>query len=97
MCIPPIVARLRLYKNVTAATNTYATAEELLDASFSMQFVSYQRTVGDEFSYFNIECRRKVCIYLFLRYDFDICLRDLNYRPKQASVILAPTSILCSL
>jgi hypothetical protein len=31
---PPLVARLRLGENVTAATNTYATIEELLDASF---------------------------------------------------------------
>jgi hypothetical protein len=39
---PPIVARQRLGKNVTAATNTHATIEELLDASFSMWPVSYQ-------------------------------------------------------
>jgi hypothetical protein len=30
--IPPIVVRQRLGKNVTAATNTHATMEELLDA-----------------------------------------------------------------
>jgi hypothetical protein len=29
------------------ATNTHATIEELLDASFSMQSMSYQRKVGD--------------------------------------------------
>jgi hypothetical protein len=28
-------------KNITAATNTHATMEELLDASFSMRPVSY--------------------------------------------------------
>jgi hypothetical protein len=39
--IPPIVARQRLGKNVTAATNTHAT-EELLDISFSMQSMSHQ-------------------------------------------------------
>jgi hypothetical protein len=39
---PPIVARQRLGKNVTAATNTQATIEELLDASFSMRCASYQ-------------------------------------------------------
>jgi hypothetical protein len=33
---PHIVARQRLGKNVTAGTNTHATIEELLDASFSM-------------------------------------------------------------
>jgi hypothetical protein len=33
---PPIVARQRLGRNVTAVTNTFATIEELLDASFSM-------------------------------------------------------------
>jgi hypothetical protein len=37
-----IVARQRLGRNVTAATNTRATVEELLDASFSMWPVSYQ-------------------------------------------------------
>jgi hypothetical protein len=35
LCIPPIVARQRLGRNVTAVTNTHATIEELLDASFS--------------------------------------------------------------
>jgi hypothetical protein len=39
---PPIVARQRLGRNVTAVTNTRATVEELLDASFSMWPVSYQ-------------------------------------------------------
>jgi hypothetical protein len=41
------VARQRLSKNITAATNTYVTIEELLDASFSMRSVWYQRKVGD--------------------------------------------------
>jgi hypothetical protein len=40
---PPIVARQRLGKNLTTVTNTHATIEELLDASFSMWPVSYQR------------------------------------------------------
>jgi hypothetical protein len=39
---PPIVARQRLDRNITAVTNTHATIEELLDASFSMRPVSYQ-------------------------------------------------------
>jgi hypothetical protein len=39
---PPIVARQRLGGNVTAVTNTHATTEYLLDASFSMWPVSYQ-------------------------------------------------------
>jgi hypothetical protein len=38
----PLVARQRLGKNVTAATNTQAAIEELLDASFYMLSVSYQ-------------------------------------------------------
>jgi hypothetical protein len=33
---PPIVARQQLGKNVTAAMNTHATTEELVDASFSL-------------------------------------------------------------
>jgi hypothetical protein len=44
---PHIVARQRLGKNVIAATNTHATIEELLEASFSVRSVSYQRKVGD--------------------------------------------------
>jgi pyruvate-formate lyase len=44
---PPIVARQRLCKNVTAATITHATIKELLDASFFVGSVSYQRKVGD--------------------------------------------------
>jgi hypothetical protein len=42
----PIVARQRQGKNVTPVTNTHATIE-LLDASFNMWSVSYQRKVGD--------------------------------------------------
>jgi hypothetical protein len=38
---PPILARQRLGRNVTAVTNTHETIE-LLDASFSMWSVSYQ-------------------------------------------------------
>jgi hypothetical protein len=45
----PIVDRQRLSKNVTAATYTHAAIEEFLDASFSLQSVSYQRKVGERF------------------------------------------------
>jgi hypothetical protein len=38
----PIIAMQWLGRNVTAATNTHATIEELLDASFSMWPVLYQ-------------------------------------------------------
>jgi hypothetical protein len=47
MCLyvhPYIVARQRLRENVTAATNTQATTEEFLEASFSMLSVSYQKS-----------------------------------------------------
>jgi hypothetical protein len=44
---PPIVARQRLVKNATMETNTHAKIEELLDASFLMRPLSYQRKVGD--------------------------------------------------
>jgi hypothetical protein len=46
---PPVVDKQRLGKNVTAATNTDATIEELLDASFSLRSLSYERKVGDKF------------------------------------------------
>jgi hypothetical protein len=46
---PLIVAGKRLGKNVTAATNTHATIGELLEASFSMRSVSYQRKGGQHF------------------------------------------------
>jgi hypothetical protein len=39
---PPIVARQRFGRNVTAVTNIHATIEELLDASFSMWPLSYE-------------------------------------------------------
>jgi hypothetical protein len=38
----PIVTRERLGKNVTVATNTHATIEEMLDASFCVRSVSFQ-------------------------------------------------------
>jgi hypothetical protein len=41
------LARQRLGENVTAATNTHETIEELFDASFSMRSVSYLKKVGD--------------------------------------------------
>jgi hypothetical protein len=44
---PPIVARQRLGRNVTQTTNTHATIEEILDESFSMRSVSYERTLDD--------------------------------------------------
>jgi hypothetical protein len=44
---PLITARQQLGKNVTTATNTDATIEELLDTSFSMRPISYQRKAGD--------------------------------------------------
>jgi hypothetical protein len=44
---PLIVAGQRLGKSVTAATNTYVTIVELLDASFSTWFVPYHMKVGD--------------------------------------------------
>jgi hypothetical protein len=37
-----VAARQWLGKNVTVVTNTHATTEELLDASFSMRSVTYQ-------------------------------------------------------
>jgi hypothetical protein len=42
---PLIVAKQRLGKHVPAATNTHSTREELLDASFSVRSMSYQRRV----------------------------------------------------
>jgi hypothetical protein len=39
---PLVAARQWLGRKVTAVTNTHATIEELLDASFSMRPVSYQ-------------------------------------------------------
>jgi hypothetical protein len=44
VCMPPIVARQRLGRNVTEVTNTHATIEDLFDASFLMWPVSYQGT-----------------------------------------------------
>jgi hypothetical protein len=44
---PPIVARQRLGKNVTTTISTHVRIEELLDASFYMRSVSYQRKVCD--------------------------------------------------
>jgi hypothetical protein len=46
----PTVAKQKLGENVTAATNTHATIEELLGASFYMRSVTYERKVGHQFS-----------------------------------------------
>jgi hypothetical protein len=47
VCIHLVIDRKLLAKHVHAATNTYATIEELLDVSFSMQSVSYESKAGD--------------------------------------------------
>jgi hypothetical protein len=47
--ISPVVARQWFGKNVTAATNTHARVDKLLDASFPMRSLSYKRKVGDQF------------------------------------------------
>jgi hypothetical protein len=47
LCFYVYVASQRLGKNFTSARSTQATIEELLDASFCMQSVSYARKVGD--------------------------------------------------
>jgi hypothetical protein len=47
VCLYVYVARQRLDKNITAATNTHATTDEFLDASFSTRPLSYQMKVGD--------------------------------------------------
>jgi hypothetical protein len=43
---PSLISRQRLGKIVTAALNTQATIDDLLDASFFMRSVSYQGKVG---------------------------------------------------
>jgi hypothetical protein len=47
VCFPLIVVKQRHDKHVTAATNTYATIEELMEESFSMRSISYQSKVSD--------------------------------------------------
>jgi hypothetical protein len=47
VCLYLYVAWQWLGKNVTAAMNTHATIEELLDPSFSMRSLSYQKKVGN--------------------------------------------------
>jgi hypothetical protein len=47
LCVSPIVARQRLGEHDTAATNTHATTEELLNSQFSMRSALHQRKVRD--------------------------------------------------
>jgi hypothetical protein len=48
VCVyPPIVPRQQHGKHVHAVTNTQATIDELIDASFSLRSVSYRRNVDD--------------------------------------------------
>jgi hypothetical protein len=64
--IPLIVARQQLGINVTAATNTHATIEELLDQSFSMWPVSYEGkyaiSSSHNFLYFTQIWQRKISL-----------------------------------
>jgi hypothetical protein len=74
ICTP--LSRQRLGKNVTAATNTHETGGELLDASFSMRSVSYQRKVRDY--YFPELLVSKFCIK-----DFGIFFQSNIWFQKQ--------------
>jgi hypothetical protein len=75
---PPITAMQRLGKNITAATNTQAKREELLDVSFSLWPMSFQKKVGHHFFpelvqfllYQNKLCNRITiyCTYLTCEY-----------------------------
>jgi hypothetical protein len=47
VCVSSIVVGNGSIENVTAAKNKHIKIEELLDASFSMLFVSCQRKLGD--------------------------------------------------
>jgi hypothetical protein len=74
MCIPTIVARQRLGKHVTAEKNTHAIIEELLDASFSLRSVSYQRQVGDQFfSELLIHMTSPHACYMSVSYNLPRC------------------------
>jgi hypothetical protein len=42
LCVYPFVARQRLGKNITAATNTHVTIKELSDGSFTKRSVLYE-------------------------------------------------------
>jgi predicted Ser/Thr protein kinase len=46
VCLYVYIAGQRLRENVTAAKNTQATIEKVLEASFSMHSSSYQRKAG---------------------------------------------------
>jgi hypothetical protein len=45
--IPPNTARQQLGGNITSVMKTHAAIEELLDMSFSMQFMLYQTKIGN--------------------------------------------------
>jgi hypothetical protein len=48
VCVYPlIISRQRLGKKFAAATNTHATKEEFLEASFSMRSLSYHEKLSD--------------------------------------------------
>jgi hypothetical protein len=58
---PLIVARQRLGRKVSAVMNTHETIKELLDASFSMWPVSYQRKYA-------ISSSQNLCYYYYYYY-----------------------------
>jgi hypothetical protein len=68
---PPIVARQRLGRNVTAVTNTHATIEELFDASFSVWPVSYQgkQAISSSQNFLLLFCNHPVIRFYTLAID----------------------------
>jgi hypothetical protein len=77
MCNPLIVARQWLGKHIPAATNTHTTLEELLDASFSMWSMSYQRKTGDCFF-----SKLLVIFNPFVRLGYTSALKELHLDHK---------------
>jgi hypothetical protein len=72
----PIVARQRLCENITAKTNTQATIEELLDASFYMRFMYQEKWASSSSKNFllffqNKESRLKTSVQISDLWDLN--------------------------
>jgi hypothetical protein len=79
MCIALLLLGTGSVKNVTAATNTHATVEELLNAYFSMRSISHERKVV-RWIFPEIPVLYSVCSKHFCSEKYELCSRLLQER-----------------
>jgi hypothetical protein len=92
----PVVARQRLGKNVTAATNTLTAVEELVDV-FCIRSVSYQGKAGDQFFLELLAFCTSYLVYATICYEIHSFIESLLYACLLPSFLYGCLYVMCFL